>query len=91
PETNYLTNLKFFTMKFLSILFLSSFLSFFGENSKTNEEKIESIIIQCGNDPDGNYGCVHMIFNDGSNCLVIDDETHPNGPHFYGDCEPHNP
>ncbi|HMN88837.1 MAG TPA: hypothetical protein PKD70_01795 [Saprospiraceae bacterium] len=46
-------------------------------------EGIETTVIQCGNDPDGNWRCVHTIYNDGSDCIVVDNEGADNGIAFF--------
>lgn len=70
----------------MKILFFAiSILNFFTDNP-TNyyTDGIESTVIQCGNDPDGNFGCAILNFDDGSDCLVIDNEGAPGGIVFIG-------
>lgn len=62
-----------------------TFLGFFSfDNNAVSNDGIESVVIQCGDDPDGNWGCVRMEFNDGSDCIVIDVEGASGGIQFSG-------
>lgn len=70
-------------MKFLAICF--SLLGFFSfDSSSSSLDGIESTVIQCGNTPDGNWDCVSISLDDGSDCLVIDNEGAPGGIQFVG-------
>ncbi len=46
-------------------------------------EGIETTVLQCGVDPDGNDRCVITTYNDGSNCLIIDNQGAPSGVQFF--------
>ncbi len=62
------------------IIICLSFLGFFTTNKTTiSNDGVESVVIQCGTDPDGNWDCVRMEFDDGSDCIVIDNEGAPSG------------
>lgn len=40
---------------------------------------IKTTVIQCGDDPNGNWRCTRTEYNDGSNCTIIDNEGAPGG------------
>jgi len=66
----------------LSFIVSSNFPSVFSFDKETH---IETTVHQCGNDPDGNWTCVTMVFEDGSNCTIVDNQGAPGGIAFH-DC-----
>ncbi len=57
-----------------SLIFISAIFGFsfgFPMNSYIVEDGVESIIIQCGENPDGVWECVRYELEDDSDCLVI--------------------
>lgn len=82
--------------KVLSFLFVLSFtIAMFStaahadSNLQTNHieklvDGLTSTVIQCGDDPDGIWRCVQTVYDDGSDCIVVDNEGAPNGIQFFG-------
>lgn len=68
------------------VLALATFVAPLQANgSQTIEfDRVKSRVIQCGNDPDGNWGCVTYDYDDGSDCMVIDIEGAPGGVYTHG-------
>ncbi len=49
-------------------------------------DKVQTTVIVCGEDPDGNLNCVETVYNDGADCLIIDEDDFAR-PQAYGpDC-----
>ena len=72
-------------MKTLIICF--SFLGFFSFNDNaTTSDGVETIVITCGNDPDGNWDCHRTNLNDGSDCVIVDNEGAPGGLAYSDNC-----
>ncbi|TXB68292.1 hypothetical protein [Phaeodactylibacter luteus] len=47
-------------------------------------DKVATIVRQCGNDPDGNFNCTETVYDDGADCLIIDNQGAPSGIHVSG-------
>ncbi len=45
-----------------------------------------TVVIQCGNDPDRVYRCVTTTYDDGSDCVVVDNQFAPRGIWFSSAC-----
>ena len=52
-----------------------------------NNDKVETTVRQCGNTPDGNFDCTETVYDDGADCLIIDNQGAPGGLYSSGpDC-----
>lgn len=72
-------------MKTLLICF--SFLGFMSFSSTPFlSEGPETTVIVCGDDPDGNWNCHSTYYDDGSDCIIIDNEGAPGGLVYSDDC-----
>jgi len=59
------------------LIFVIAFLGFSFNPFSFNTsivDGIDSVVIQCGEDPDGNWDCVRYELDDGSDCLIIVNE-----------------
>ena len=69
-------------MKTLILCF--SFFGLFSINDiSTSRDGVDTIVIVCGTDRDGNYHCIHVNYDDGSDCIVVDNEGAPSGVQFF--------
>ena len=55
-------------MKKVKVLLIGLFLSI---ASFSFVDGIDTIVIQCGEDPDGNFDCVFADYDDGSDCVIL--------------------
>jgi len=40
----------------------------------STHDKTQTIVVVCGEDPDGNNDCVTTIYNDGMDCYIVDED-----------------
>jgi hypothetical protein len=76
---------KPFIMKFLLITFFAYFWTVVPTETRMilpANEGIETIVVVCGWDPDGNWICNRTEYDDGSDCYIVDNEGAPNGISF---------
>ncbi len=60
--------------------------SLYANQAKNPADGTKTIVYVCGDDPDGHHRCVLTTYDDGSNCLIIDNEGAPGGIWFSGEC-----
>ena len=40
-------------------------------------DKVLTTVVVCGTNPDGDRDCVTTVYNDGADCLIIDEDSWP--------------